>query len=61
MSVSDDEAAARRLAARLEELGVATTGEQARELASVQAALEAWIRIAAELAKRGAAGEEQPR
>ena len=50
MSVSDDEATARRLAARLQELGVSTTEDEARELASAYPALEAWIRIASELA-----------
>jgi hypothetical protein len=51
MPVTDDAAAARRLAERLEELGVETSQDEAEELASAYPALEAWIRIAAELAK----------
>ena len=45
MSVSED------LIARLEELGVATSEAEADELASVQAALEEWMRIASDLAR----------
>jgi hypothetical protein len=51
MSVTDDGAQARRLAERLQELGVETSQGEAAELASAYPALEAWIRIAAELAK----------
>ena len=49
--MTDDESLPRRLAARLEELGVTTTEDQARELASAYPALEAWMRIASELAE----------
>jgi hypothetical protein len=49
--VSDDGALARRLAARLEELGVTTTEAEAAELALAYPALEAWARIASDLAE----------
>ena len=50
--MSDDEALARRLAARLEELGVTSTDDQVLELASAYPALMAWMRIAEALAER---------
>ena len=52
MSLTDDEDVARRLAARLEELGVTSTDDQVLELASAYPALMAWMRIAEELAER---------
>ena len=52
MSLSDDEDVARRLATRLEELGVTSTDDQVLELASAYPALMAWMRIAEELAER---------
>ena len=59
--MTDDADLARRLADRLEELGVATTEEEARELASAYPALEAWMRIAAELAEpKIAPSDEEP-
>ena len=52
MSLTDDEDVARRLAARLEELGVTSTDDQVLELASAYPALMSWMRIAEELAER---------
>jgi hypothetical protein len=49
--VSDGGALAQKLAARLEELGVNTTEAEAAELAAAYPALEAWIRIASDLAE----------
>jgi hypothetical protein len=61
MSVTDDETPlAQRLAARLEELGVTTSEDQARELASAYQALEVWIRIASELAEPKLAPRDKP-
>jgi hypothetical protein len=59
MSVTDD-ALPERLTARLEELGVTTTDEQARELASAYPALEAWIRIASQLSEQTLRSEAEP-
>ena len=53
MPVTDDGALARRIAERLEALGIETSQAEAEELASAYPALEAWIRIAAEMAKDG--------
>lgn len=50
--MTDDAPLAQRLAARLAELGVTTTEDQARELAAAYPALEAWIRMASELADK---------
>ena len=45
------------IARRLEELGVRTSDEEVRELASVHDALEVWMRMAEELAR---ADEREP-
>jgi hypothetical protein len=39
------------IGSRLEELGVRTTGEELKELASAYPALVAWMRMAEELAR----------
>ena len=53
MPVTDAGGLSRRLAERLEALGIETSQAEAEELASAYPALEAWVRIAAEMAKDG--------